>query len=95
MAGRQNLSAEFARGFQKIAELDRLVAFQARHRGLAGHVALGEAVDHRFLEPALIVQHVVRNADAFSDHAGVVNIPSRRSKPPCGGSPHHGRRVAA
>ena len=81
MAGRQNLRAEFAGGVKKIAELDRLVAFQTRHRGLAGHVALRETINHRFLEPALIVQHVVRNADAFGDHTGVVNIPTGAASP--------------
>ncbi len=74
VAGRQHLGAELARGRQQVAELDRLVAVDARHRRLARHVALGEAVDHRFLEAALVVEHVVRNADALGDRAGVVDV---------------------
>ena len=38
------------------------------------HVAFGEAVDHRFLEAALVVEHVMRNADALGDRAGVVDV---------------------
>ena len=74
MAGRQHLGAEIARSLEQVAELDRLVAFDTGHRRLAGHVALGEAVDHRLLEAALIVEHVMRNADALGDRAGVVDI---------------------
>jgi hypothetical protein len=74
MAGGQDLGAEVARGLQQIAKLDRLVALQARDWGLAGDVAVRKALDHRFLEAALIVEHVMRNADTRSDRAGVVNI---------------------
>jgi len=74
MAGGQDPGAELARGLQQVAEFDRLIAFEARHRRLAGHVAFREAIDHRFLEAALIIEHVMRNADALGDHAGVVNI---------------------
>src|SRR5439155_21903576 len=55
MAGRQHLGAELARGREQIAELDRLVAIDARHRRLASNIAFGEAVDHHFLDAALVV----------------------------------------
>ena len=74
VAGRQHLGAELARGRQQVAELDRLVALHAWHRRLARHVALGEAVDHHFLEAALVVEHVVRDADALGDAARVVDV---------------------
>ena len=74
MAGRQHLGAELARGRQQVAELDRLVAVDARHRRLARDVAVGEAVDHRFLEAAFVVEHVMRNADALGDRARVVDV---------------------
>ena len=77
MTRRQDLGAELACGFQEVAELDRLIAFEARHRGLAGDVTVREPVDHRFLEAALIVEHVMRNADALGDRTGVVNIAAR------------------
>ncbi len=77
VAGRERLGAELARGRQQIVELDRLVALHARHRRLARHVALGETVDHRRLEAALIVEHVMRNADVAGDPAGVVDVAPR------------------
>src|SRR5262249_383831 len=55
VAGGEHLRAELARGLQEIAELDRLVALHAGYRRLARDVALGEAVDHCFLEAALVV----------------------------------------
>ena len=55
-------------------ELDRHIAFDAGHRRLAGDVAFGEAVDHRFLEAALVVQHVMRNADALGDAARIIDV---------------------
>ena len=74
MAGGQNVGAEFARGDQQILELDRHVAGDAGHRRLAGDVAFGEAVDHRFLEAAFIVEDVMRYADTLGDAAGVVDV---------------------
>ncbi len=74
VAGRQHLGAELARGLEQIAELDRLVALHARHRRLARDIALGETVDHHFLEAALVVEHVVGNADALRHRAGVVDV---------------------
>ncbi len=47
VAGRERVGAEPPGGVEEIGELDRLVAGDAGHRGLAGGVALGETVDHR------------------------------------------------
>src|SRR5664279_1827090 len=74
MAGRQHVGAEFARGDQQVVEFDRHVAFDARHRRLAVDVSLGEAVDHRFLEAALVVEHVMRNADALGNAARIIDV---------------------
>ena len=74
MAGREHLGAEVAGGGQEVAELDRLVAFDARHRGLARHVALGKAIDHRLLEAAFVVEDVVGDADGARHPSGVVNV---------------------
>ena len=63
VAGRQRLGAELAGGRQQVGELDRHVAVDARHRRLAGDVALGKSVNDRLLEAALVVEHVMRNAD--------------------------------
>ena len=77
MSGRQHLGAELARGDKQVVELDRHVAVDAGHRRLAVDVALGEAVDHRLLEAALVVEHVMRNADALGDAARVVDVLAR------------------
>src|SRR5262249_50880298 len=74
VAGRERGRAELARGAQQVVELDRLIALDAGHRGLARRVALGEAVDHRLLEAALVVEHVMRNADIGGDPAGIVDV---------------------
>src|SRR5437763_1091585 len=55
-------------------KLDRLVAVDARHRRLTGDIALGEAIDHRLLEAGLVIEHVVRDADAFGHLAGIVDV---------------------
>ena len=74
MPGGQRRGAELARGLQQIAELDRAVALDARHRRLAGGIAVGEIVDHLLAESALVVQHVMRNADPLGDVAGIVDV---------------------
>ena len=74
VAGRQHLRAELARGDQEVAELDRLVAVDAGDRRLAAEIAVGEMVDHLLLEAALVVEHVVRDADLRRHHARVVDV---------------------
>src|SRR5215831_19245881 len=72
--GRERLGAELAGGREQVVELDRLVALDAGDRGLARRIALREAVDHRFLEAALVVEHVVRNTKIARDPAGIVDV---------------------
>ena len=74
VAGRERSSAEFARGLEQVAELDRTVAFDARHRRLARGVAVGKMVDHRVAEAALVVQHVMRNSNPCRDVACIVDV---------------------
>src|SRR5215472_4527026 len=74
VAGCQYCSAEFARSHQEIAKFDRLVALDARHRGLTGHIALGEPVDDRLFEALLVVEHVMGNADPSGHRPGIVNV---------------------
>ena len=80
MAGRQHLRAKVARGDEQVAEFDRHIAVDAGHRRLAGHIALGEAIDDRFLEAALVVEHVMRNADALGNAARVIDVPTRATR---------------
>ena len=37
-------------------------------------IAVGEAVDHRLAEAVLVVEHVMRNADALGDAARIVDV---------------------
>src|SRR3546814_19189063 len=71
VAGRQRVGAEVARGRQQVAELDRLVAAHAGDRRLAAQVAVGEVLHHRVPEAALVVEHVVRDAEPPGHLAGV------------------------
>ena len=72
--GCQRGGAKVARGRQQIAKLDRTIALDARHRRLAQGIALGKILDHRLAETALIVQHVMRNANPFRNVASVVDV---------------------
>src|SRR3982751_1259695 len=72
--GGQDAAAKLARGIEQISELDGPVALDARDRRLARRIALGEAVDHRFLEARLVVEHVMRNAEPLGDHPRVMDV---------------------
>ena len=74
MAGRERIGPEIARGFQKVGELDRLVARNAWNRRLAGRIACGERVDHRLAEPVLVVEDVMGNAERLGDAPGIVDV---------------------
>jgi hypothetical protein len=74
MAGGEHVRAEFARGLEQVAELDRAVAFDAGDRRLAGEIAVGEVLDHGLAEAGFVVEHVMRDADHLGDAAGVVDV---------------------
>ena len=74
MAGRQRIGAEIARRCQKIRKFDGLVTGNARDRRFAGHIALGERIDHRFAKALFVIQHIMRNAQNIADAAGVIDI---------------------
>src|SRR5258708_35628775 len=74
MAGREHARAELTRGTEQIHELDRAVAFDAGHRRLTRRIALGEAIDHGFLETRLVVEDVMRNAAALGHRTHVYDI---------------------
>src|SRR6185503_20004807 len=74
VTGREHVGAKLARRDQQVVELDRHVAFDARNRRLAMNIALGETIDHGFLEAGLVIENVVRNAYALRDGAGIVDV---------------------
>ena len=74
MPGSERRGAKFARRRQQVAKFDRPVAFDTGHRRFAGGVAIGKAVDDLLAKPAFVVQHVMRNAKARGDIAGIVDV---------------------
>ena len=74
MARRHGLRAQVARRREQIVEFDRLVAGDARHRRFTRHIAVGEGVDHCFLEAAFVVEDVMGDADPRRDLAGIMDI---------------------
>ena len=84
-----------ARSTSRSRNLIDMVAVDARHRRLARDIALGEAVDHRLLEAALVVEHVMRECRCARRPRGRRGCPGRRSRRPCDGSPRRGRKAAA
>ena len=74
MPGRQRRSAEIARGGEQVAELDPLVAADARHRGFAAAIGFGEILDHRGAKAALVIEHIVGDAEPPGDRGRVIDI---------------------
>src|SRR5207247_1855476 len=74
MAGRERAGAKFARGPEKVAKLDALVAADARHRGLAAAIAVGKILDHRGAKPRLVIEHVMGDAEALGDARRIAHI---------------------
>ncbi len=95
MTGRHDAGAEVAGRVEQVAELDRLVAVDARHRRLAGDVAVRETIDHRRLEAALVIEDVMRNADAIGDRAGIVDVLTGAARTLAVRSRRRGRKAAA
>src|SRR5438270_8913289 len=74
MSGGERRGAEIPRHTQQIAELDALIAADARYRRLASGVAVDKIVDDRSPEAALVIEHIMGNAEALGDPGGVVNV---------------------
>ena len=74
MAGRQRVGAEILCGIEQVAKLDLLIAGHARDRRLAGDVAVRKARHDGRSKAALVVEHVVGNAERLGDAARVVDV---------------------
>ena len=74
VAGGERGRVEVPRRRQQVAELHRPVALHAGQGRFAGEIAVGEVFHDGGPEAALIVQHVMRNADPVGDRAGVVDV---------------------
>src|SRR5579883_1757383 len=74
VAGGERIGAEVARGRQEVAELDRLVAAHARDRCFAAQIGIGEIVDDGATEALLVIENVMRDAEALGDARGIANV---------------------
>ena len=74
MACGQRLGAQIPRRIQQIGELHPLIAAHAGDRGFAAGIAVSEILNHLLAKAAFIVQHVVRDADAFGYPLGVIDV---------------------
>lgn len=74
MAGREDVRAQILGGLQQILKFDGLIAGHARDRRFARNITVGKTIHDRFLEPAFIVQHIMRYADLFSSTPCVMNV---------------------
>ncbi len=59
---------------QKIGELGPHVAADAGDRRAPGEIFVGESLDHFLAKGALVVEHVVREAEPVGDRARVADI---------------------
>src|SRR5580700_6150009 len=74
VAGGERIGAEVLRRRQQVAELDALVAADARDRRLATAIAFGEILDHRNAKPRLVIEHVMRDAKPLGNARRVAHI---------------------
>ncbi len=81
MAGGQAIGAELAGEAQQVGELNTLIAAHAGNRRAAGHIIVGEAIDHAFSERALIIEDIMRNAEPIGDRARVADVAPRAAAP--------------
>src|SRR5688500_3175040 len=74
MAGGERRGAKLLSGLQQVAELDLLIAGDARYRSLAGEIAVGKRAHHVSREPRLIVEAVMGDAESLRHAAGILNV---------------------
>src|SRR5215469_3998355 len=88
MAGRERAGTEVARDPEKTAKLDPLVAANARDRGLTTAVIVDKIVDDCGAKAALVVEHVMGDAEMIGDLGGIVYVPpgTTSAGTSCGGA---------
>ena len=59
---------------KQVAELDPLVAADARHRGFAAAIGFGEILDHRGAKAAFVIEHVMGDAEPAGDRGRVIDV---------------------
>src|SRR5262249_39640451 len=74
VGGGQKIGADLPRSNQQLIKLQVVVAKAARDRSPAGEILLDKRTYHITLKALLMIDHVIRNAQIFSDAASVVDI---------------------
>src|SRR6185312_2977526 len=85
VSGGNRGGADLERGFEPLVELDGSIAETAGDRGASGAVLVHEGAHHIALETLLVVDHVVGDAEALGDAAGVVDVVKRAAASGAGG----------
>jgi hypothetical protein len=74
MASRKAIGTKLARQPEQVSELYAHVAAYAGNWGSPRHIFIREMLDNRFAEPALMVEHIMRNAKLIRYGARVADI---------------------
>ena len=78
--GGEAIGPQLARHPQQIGELGPHVAAYARHRGAAGEIVIGEPLDHVLAKDALVIEHVMRDAQPVGHAPRVANVVARAAR---------------
>src|SRR6516162_1082369 len=76
MPGGERRSTEMTCGAKQIAELDPLIAANARDWRFAAAIGFGKIVDYFRAKAALVIQHVMRNAEPVGNACRVADVPA-------------------
>ena len=77
MAGGNLLGAHAIRHFEKLVELDEIVAKRARNGCAAGKIVVDKRLDDLLFETIFEIDDVIRNVENRGDEASVVDIIER------------------
>ncbi len=74
MASREAISPQIARELEQISEFWPHIAFDAGNGGAPGEIFIGEIVDHRLAKAALVIEHIMRDAQPIAHGARIANV---------------------
>ena len=86
VAGRHGVGPEVEGRVEQVGELDVLVAAHAGDGRFAAEIAVGEGRDHLLAEPALVIEHVMRDVERGRHRPGIVDVPARAAAALAGGA---------
>ncbi len=84
MTGGDAIGADRSGGLQQLVELEMVVAKRAGNRRSPGQVLAHKRTHHILLEPILLVDDVIRNAQLLGHVARVVDVIKRTAAPSLG-----------